>query len=101
MKLKTYIWDIFMVGKTNNVDIGVARDMFICNMERGENQYPGANVNYAALGAKWKALPLDEQTHQKNEYSRITHECNKLFHPAWKAKDRTKFDAILAAVEDE
>ena len=51
--LAQYAWEIMDLGKENHVDNGVARDMFVANLNNygveGAEFYEGANVDYAAL----------------------------------------------------
>lgn len=67
--LAQYAWEIMDLGKANGVDNGVARDMFVANLNNygveGAEFYPGADVDYAALSAAWKALSDSEQAEAK------------------------------------
>ena len=58
-------WDIMDLGKANHVDNSVARDMFVENLSTFGTDafpnYPGADVDYAALSAAWNAMDKTEQ----------------------------------------
>ena len=62
-------WDIMDLGKANGVDNSVARDMFVENLNTFGtdhfSNYPGAEVDYAALSAAWKAMSQSEQAAAK------------------------------------
>ena len=96
MDIKKYIWEIFDFGNKNNVDIGVARDMFLTNCESGFAKYEGAdNVDYQALGKEWNALTDTEKAAVKNEYHKITDDNYAELTAARREKDRAKFEAVL------
>ena len=67
--LINYAWDILDLGKANHVDNGVARDMFVENLNTYGtdhfSNYPGAEVDYAAVSAAWKAMSQSEQAAAK------------------------------------
>ena len=52
--LINYAWDILDLGKANHVDNGVARDMFVENLNTFGtdhfSNYPGAEVDYGCRG---------------------------------------------------
>ena len=67
--LINYAWDILDLGKANHVDNGVARDMFVENLNTFGtdhfSNYPGAEVDYAAVSAAWKTMSQSEQAAAK------------------------------------
>lgn len=67
--LINYTWEVLDVARTNKVDVGVGRDMFVANLNNfgleGAEFYPGADVDYEALSAQWKALSEAEQGNEK------------------------------------
>ena len=67
--LINYAWDILDLGKANHVDNGVARDMFVENLNTYGtdhfSNYPGAEVDYAAVSAAWKTMSQSEQAAAK------------------------------------
>lgn len=67
--LINYTWEVLDVAATNKVDVGVGRDMFVANLNNygieGAEFYPGADVDYEALSAQWKALTPAEQANEK------------------------------------
>lgn len=62
MKLHTYINEIADIARENDVDYGVAKDMFLANVEKGgrvqgQDWYEGApDVDYAALQPHYQEL---------------------------------------------
>jgi len=76
LNLTYYIPEIWDIGTENGVDIGVARDMFICNLNFGKEIYGGANLDYAKLGAEWRAMPYMEQHRERVEYNAFTQKKN-------------------------
>lgn len=69
-------WEIFELAKAQHMDIGVARDMFCTNLENfgveGAEFYEGADVDYVALSAEWKAMSADEKAAAKKLYTQAT-----------------------------
>ena len=102
MNINAYIWSIFDLGKTNNVDIGVAKDLFLANLTQKKAVYPGADeLDYAALGEEWEALSTKEQTAQREAYRQITAVTKaggryKDLTAARRAHDREQFEAVVA-----
>lgn len=69
-----YDKEIIAIGRENDVDLGVAQDMFVANMNKGgpiagQPWYGGSDeLDYRILHAKWTALTLTEQTEAKNAW---------------------------------
>ena len=103
MKIKNYVWDIFEIGNKNDVDIGVALDMFLTNCEEGFSKYEGADdVDYQALKKEWTAMTDTEKSALKNEYHKITDDNYAELTAARREKDKEKFESILnGAVEQK
>lgn len=49
MKIHDYVKEIWDIAHEQNMDVGVAKDMFLTNVRLGENKYTGAKVDFAAL----------------------------------------------------
>lgn len=107
MKLVNYTWEIYDIAKKQDKDIGVARDMFIANMENAGDEtlpyYEGAEgINFEALGQEWCAMTAQEQWDEKNLYKTITRGNRAQLAKYRAANDRKGFDAVIAqAVEEE
>lgn len=98
MNLNEHIWSIWNIGRENgNADIGVAKDMFIANLEQKKAAYHGADeLDYAALGAAWDELSLEEKTAQREAYGAVTRGRYKDLTTARREDDRETFEAIVA-----
>ena len=100
MNLRDYIWNIYEIAKTNNVQRDVAKDMFIANLNAGTDRYKGATgVSYRRLGLRWKALSDTEKRKQQNEFHDIITDYFKPLSQAWQAGDRKAFDAVIAGIK--
>lgn len=102
ININEHIWNIWNIGKENNVDIGVAKDMFIANLEQRAAVYHGADeLDYAALGAAWAELGDGDKTKQRETYRQITAVTEaggryKDLTAARRADDRETFEGIVA-----
>ena len=107
MKLLDYMWDIFKIGtagtpsKADDVDLGVAPQMFYNNCDEGRAIHPGTpNLDYAKLQKDYESTP--DLAEQKKLVSLI---CNKRFGKyeelcaAFRRGDRKAFDAIVDEFE--
>lgn len=94
-------WAIFDIGERNKADVGVAMDMFAANLNNfgieGAEFYPGAEVDYAALSAEWKAMTSDERAAAKLLYSAATRKLYSELTALRRAGDEEGFNALLAA----
>lgn len=74
--LLTAAWEIFDLSAANNVDIGIARDMFCENLSTYDPDKPisyiGAEVDYDALAPVWQAMTPSEQAEAKILYKNAT-----------------------------
>lgn len=98
MKLTNHIWSIWNIGRENgNADIGVAKDMFIANLEQKKAAYHGADeLDYEALGAAWDELSLEEKTAQREAYGAVTRSRYKDLTAARREDDRETFERVVA-----
>lgn len=97
MNLNEHIWSIWNIGRENgNADIGVAKDMFIANLEQRKAVYGGATLDYEALGAEWDKLSDGEKTEQREAYGAVTRSRYKDLTAARRENDRETFEAIVA-----
>ena len=98
--LINYAWDILDLGKANHVDNGVARDMFVENLNTFGtdhfSNYPGAEVDYAALSAAWKALSQSEQAAAKIACKDFMTDCYEEISETRRAGSMAKFYDIAA-----
>lgn len=74
--LLTAAWEIFDLANENNVDIGIARDMFCENLSTYQPgkpvTYSGANVDYDELAPIWNSMSVTEQGEAKILYKNAT-----------------------------
>lgn len=107
--LMNYAWEIFNIGDAEMMDIGVARDMFVANIQNYGKEstfhYKGADeVDYAELQKVWDTMTIEEKGEAKTMYRRIT---NKYlpelaeFRNANDAEGFRKFCAEKMAIYDE
>lgn len=71
LHLKDYVWEVYTLCKHNDnaPDVGVAYDMFRCNIENGYEMYPGAGkLDWAALKKQWDAMTKEEKEQSRKEY---------------------------------
>lgn len=106
MKLTDYAWEIYDIAKANDMDVGVARDMFVANLENagveGAPHYAGADgLDYTALGREWGAMSAEEQRNQKAMYNEVTRSHYTDLAECRRNGDREKFDAIIANAVEE
>lgn len=74
VNLMDYRKEIGAISRKNDVDLGVARDMFLANIRNvGDDTlpyYPGADeVNYAELQATFPKLGTQEYADMCNDFS--------------------------------
>lgn len=74
MKLINYKNEIRAIARANDVDIGVARDMFLANVRNAGNKglpyYAGADaVDYVALKAEIPAIGTQAYADMCNEFT--------------------------------
>lgn len=74
--LLTAAWEIFDLANENNVDIGIARDMFCENLSTYQTgkpvSYNGADVDYDELAPIWNSMSVTEQGEAKILYKNAT-----------------------------
>ena len=98
--LINYAWDILDLGEANHVDNGVARDMFVENLNTFGTDaypgYPGAEVDYAALSAAWKAMSQSEQAAAKTACRDFMTDCYEEISETRRVGSMAKFYDIAA-----
>lgn len=101
--LINYAWDIMDLGKANGVDNGVARDMFVENLNTfGTDAYPGyggADVDYAALSRQWKAMSPEDQAAAKTACKDFMTDCYEEISETRRVGSLAKFLDIAAEYE--
>lgn len=101
MHLLDFVNDIFDIAAANNVDVGVAKDMFlanIANVKHGitcEILYPGANVDYTMLAEHYDELYTDEELREYNN------KVNKFYLDICQLRQDGKRDAVHDLVTDK
>ena len=96
MDLRKYTQEIFDIAKSQGVDIGVGRDMFVECLTRGIKAYEGAGEHdFAALSAEWNSLPLEEQGAAKTAWSEFTQANYKQLTAFRRENDREGFAAFV------
>lgn len=106
MKLTDYAWEIFDIAKEQDKDVGVARDMFIANLDNAGKEglpyYAGADdLDYTALGKEWGAMSAEDRHNQKTMYSEVTRAHYADLAQCRRNGDREKFDGIIANAVEE
>ena len=98
-------WDIMDLGKANHVDNSVARDMFVENLSTFGTDafpnYPGADVDYAALSAAWNAMDKAEQSDAKISCANFMKDCYDAISETRRVGSPAKFYDIAAHYEAE
>ena len=98
-------WDIMDLGKANGVDNSVARDMFCENLATFGTDafpnYPGAEVDYAALSAAWQAMDKAEQADAKISCANFMKDCYDAISETRRVGSPAKFYDIAAHYEAE
>ena len=98
-------WDIMDLGKANHVDNSVARDMFVENLATYGTDafpnYPGAEVDYAALSAAWNAMDKTEQADAKIACANFMKDCYDEISETRRVGSPAKFYDIAAHYEAE
>ena len=98
-------WDILDLGKANHVDNSVARDMFVENLATYGTDafpnYPGAEVDYAALSAAWNAIDKTEQADAKISCANFMKDCYDAISETRRVGSPAKFYDIAAHYEAE
>ena len=97
--LNKYTWSIFDIAAENGVDIGVGKDMFLENVEKGQAVHPGADLDYAELSGQWAALSDDERAAQKIAYGKMTRALYEPLTALRRAGDKAAFQAAVEAGE--
>lgn len=103
--LINYTWEVMDVGKTNGVDNSIARDMFVANLNNygieGAEFYPGADVDYEALSAQWKALTPAEQGDEKILLKKFMTDCYDELSETRRVGSKAKYYDILLNYKPE
>lgn len=101
--LLNYAWEIMDLGAANGVDNSVARDMFVENLSTYGTDafpnYPGADVDYAALSKEWNALSDAEQGNEKVACKQFMTDKYDELAAARRANDKGIFYEILLNYE--
>ena len=101
--LAQYAWEIMDLGKANHVDNGVARDMFVANLNNygveGAEFYPGADVDYAALSEQWKAMSAQEQGDARVACANLMKDCYEELSKARRENDMSAYYRIIINYE--
>ena len=93
--LITYAWDIFRISDKFKVDLGVARDMFVGNLEGKEVLYPVDGVNFDGLKSEWSSLDEDTRGIYKTEFNDIPQSVKTQLSKFFTAHNKTAFDALI------
>ena len=101
--LINYAWDIMNLGKANGVDNGVAREMFVENLNTfGTDAYPGyggAEVDYAAVSRQWQAMGAEAQAAAKDACKDFMTDCYEEISETRRVGSLAKFLDIAAEYE--
>ena len=70
--IRDYMWEIFCLSQTEDVhNVRLALDLFLVNVELGEDRYEGADVDYNKIMHKYLKLTENERKLQKEEFNAI------------------------------
>lgn len=101
--LAQYAWEIMDLGKANGVDNGVARDMFVANLNNygveGAEFYPGADVDYAALSEQWQGMSAQEQGDARVVCANLMKDCYEDLSKARRENDMGAYYRIILNYE--
>ena len=101
--LAQYAWEIMDLGKENHVDNATARAMFCENLSTYGTEafpnYPGANVDYAALSAQWQAMSEQEQGDAKIACANLMQDCYEDLSKARRENDMGAYYRIILNYE--
>ena len=101
--LAQYAWEIMDLGKENHVDNATARAMFCENLSTYGTEafpnYPGANVDYAALSAQWQAMSAQEQGEAKIVCGDLMRDCYEDLSKARRENDMGAYYRIIINYE--
>ena len=101
--LAQYAWEIMDLGKENHVDNATARAMFCENLSTYGTDaypaYPGANVDYEALSAQWKAMSEQEQGEAKIVCGDLMRDCYEDLSKARRENDMGAYYRIIINYE--
>ena len=101
--LAQYAWEIMDLGKENHVDNGVARAMFVANLNNygveGAEFYPGADVDYAALSEQWRAMDKGDQDEAKIACGNLMRDCYDALSEARRNNDMAAYYRVILNYE--
>ena len=101
--LINYAWDIMDLGKANGVDNGVAREMFVENLNTyGTDAYPGyggADIDYEAVSRQWQAMSPEDQAAAKTACRDFMTDCYEEISETRRVGSLAKFLDIAAEYE--
>ena len=93
--MKQYIYDIFLTSTKNScTDLTIALAMFLSDAREGKQQYGPDGLDYAAVHQDYEAL-----TEADGELRRFIGRHYTALVAAYKAKDRAKFNEVVAQCE--
>ena len=101
--LAQYAWEIMGLGKENHVDNATARAMFCENLSTYGTEafpnYPGANVDYAALSAQWQGMSAQEQGDAKIACANLMQDCYEDLSKARRENDMGAYYRVILHYE--
>lgn len=96
-------WQICELASAQHVDLGVARDMFVANLNNygveGAEFYEGADVDYETLSAEWKAMTPEEQAEEKTYIAKIMKENYEALSECRRNGDEAGYYAVILTAE--
>lgn len=88
-------WVIYQMAAKYKVDVGVARDMFVGNMEGETPLYPFDNINWNTLKLGWLIFDEDTRGKFKTEYDKIKNSVKSELNVAFFENNKEKFEKII------
>ena len=97
--IRDYMWDIFKIGVEEDVDTGVACDMFVANIRNhADPELPhygkGVELDYAKIAEEIGDMSAVSLHAFKMPYIRANYTYRKELAEPWNAGDREKFTEI-------
>lgn len=91
--IRDYMWEIFCLSQTEDVhNVRLALDLFLMNVELGENRYEGTNLNYNDIMHKYLRLNKQERELQKEEFNAILDVAYKRLCIYWHNHNKEDFE---------
>ena len=93
--IRDYMWEIFELSTSEEVhNVKLALDLFLTNVELGEERYEGSSIDYSSISHEWNRLTEYEKELQRKEFEIILNINYRYLVKYWLLHKRTLFDYI-------